>query len=182
MIVVDIQVPNLNRTYDFELDEEMKTGELLKKIIQTISEKESLKDCREDEMLLYDLNRETVRKPFFKTAGGEKRGTAIFDLTGRRKEKVTDWDCMIVAERLKEKQTAMQESHTRIVDALNGARDELTALRGKWKGSASDEFFASFFREWEQACEELEKTAGLIAAFTVAEQVFESCEAQIGEI
>ena len=60
MIVVDIQVPNLNRTYDFELDEEMKTGELLKKIIQTISEKESLKDCREDEMLLYDLNRETV--------------------------------------------------------------------------------------------------------------------------
>lgn len=58
---------------------------------------------------------------------------------------MTDWDCMIVAERLKEKQTAMQESHTRIVDALNGARDELTALRGKWKGSASDEFFASFF-------------------------------------
>ena len=55
---------------------------------------------------------------------------------------MTDWDCMIVAERLKEKQTAMQESHTRIVDALNGARDELTALRGKWKGSASDEFFA----------------------------------------
>ena len=55
MIVVDIQVPNLNRTYDFELDEEMKTGELLKKIIQTISEKENLKDCREDEMLLYDL-------------------------------------------------------------------------------------------------------------------------------
>ena len=49
-------------------------------------------------------------------------------------------------------------------------------------GSASDEFFASFFREWEQACEELEKTAGLIAAFTVAEQVFESCEAQIGEM
>ena len=35
---------------------------------------------------------------------------------------MTDWDCMIVAERLKEKQTAMQESHTRIVDALNGAR------------------------------------------------------------
>lgn len=60
MIVVDIQIPNLNRTYDFELDEEMKTGELLKKIIQIISEKESLKDCREDEMLLYDLNRETV--------------------------------------------------------------------------------------------------------------------------
>lgn len=60
MIVVDIQVPNLNRTYDFELDEEMKTGELLKKIIQTISGKENLKDCREDEMLLYDLNRETV--------------------------------------------------------------------------------------------------------------------------
>ena len=60
MIVVDIQVPNLNRTYDLELDEEMKTGELLKKIIQTISEKENLKDCREDEMLLYDLNRETV--------------------------------------------------------------------------------------------------------------------------
>ena len=60
MIVVDIQVPNLNRTYDFELDEEMKTGELLKKIMQTISEKEKLEDCREDEMLLYDLNRETV--------------------------------------------------------------------------------------------------------------------------
>lgn len=95
---------------------------------------------------------------------------------------MTDWDCMIVAERLKEKQAAMQESHTRIVDALNGARDELTALRGKWKGSASDEFFASFFREWEQACEELEKTAGLIVAFTMAEQVFESCEAQIGEM
>lgn len=60
MIVVDIQVPNLNRTYDFELDEEMKTGELLKKVIQTITEKECLEDCGESEMLLYDLSREMV--------------------------------------------------------------------------------------------------------------------------
>lgn len=95
---------------------------------------------------------------------------------------MTEWDCMIVAQRLKEKQAAMQEAHTRIADALNGARDELTALKGKWKGSASDEFSASFFQEWERACEDLEKTGKLIAAFAMAEQMFESCEAQIGEM
>ena len=95
---------------------------------------------------------------------------------------MTEWDCMIVAERLKEKQTAMQEAYTGIADVLNGIRDELTALRGKWRGSASDEFSSSFFREWEQAYAELEKTGELIAAFTTAEQVFESCEAQIGEM
>ena len=60
MIVVDIQVPNLNRTYDFELDEEMKTDILIKKIIQTITEKERLKDCEGNDMLLFDLSRETV--------------------------------------------------------------------------------------------------------------------------
>lgn len=60
MIMVDIRVPGLNRTYDFELDEEMKTGELIKKIIQTITEKEQMEDCEESDMLLFDLNRETV--------------------------------------------------------------------------------------------------------------------------
>lgn len=95
---------------------------------------------------------------------------------------MTEWDCMIVAERLKERQMAMQGAHTDIMDALNGVKDELTALRGKWKGSASDEFFTSFFREWEQAYAEVEKAGKLIAAFTMAEQVFESCEAQIGEM
>ena len=55
-------------------------------------------------------------------------------------------------------------------------------LKGKWKGSASDEFIASFFPEWERAFEELEKTGELIAAFAIAEQVYASCEAQIGEM
>ena len=64
MILVDIQVPKLNRTYDFELDEEMKTGELLAKITQIVAEKEKLENCSDEEMLLYDLNREKVLSEF----------------------------------------------------------------------------------------------------------------------
>lgn len=95
---------------------------------------------------------------------------------------MADWDLMIVADSLKQKQTAMQEAYTEIADALNGVKDEMIMLKGKWKGSASDEFIASFFPEWERAFEELEKTGELIAAFAIAEQIYASCEAQIGEM
>lgn len=95
---------------------------------------------------------------------------------------MTEWDFMIVGDKLKEKQTTLQEAHTVIVDALCGVRDEMTVLKGKWKGSASDEFSASFFQAWERAYSEAEKTGKLIEAFAMAEQMFVSCEAQIGEM
>ena len=79
MILVDIQVPKLNRTYDYELDEEMKAGELLTKITQIVTEKEKLKNCSDEEMLLYDLNREKVLSEFYSLKQqGVKSGDRLY--------------------------------------------------------------------------------------------------------
>lgn len=93
-----------------------------------------------------------------------------------------EWDMMIVADQLKEKQNSMQKSHTKTVDALQGIRDELISLRGIWQGYACDEFMAAFFQKWEEACDESERVGNLITAFVRAEKVFEDSEAKIGEL
>lgn len=60
MILVDIQVPSINQIYDFELDEEMPVGELIRSVSEIIAEKENMDYCREDEMKLYDLEHEKI--------------------------------------------------------------------------------------------------------------------------
>lgn len=95
---------------------------------------------------------------------------------------MTDWDLVIVANKLKEKQTAMQKSHTEIVDALNGLGDELALLAGVWKGQAEEEFLTSFVGEWEEAYRLSEKIGKLIAAYTMVESAFENCESSVTEI
>lgn len=42
MVLVEVQVPTLNRRYDFELDEERYVGELTEEVIELIQEKEGL--------------------------------------------------------------------------------------------------------------------------------------------
>lgn len=62
MIVVDIQVPVLDRIYDFELDEEREVGDLMKEIVSLIEEKESLRPAREKKRYLYAIRRACVLK------------------------------------------------------------------------------------------------------------------------
>ena len=60
MILVDVQIPSLDKVYDFELDEEMKAGELTQKIAQMAAQKEGLVYEPEDKLYLYALRREEV--------------------------------------------------------------------------------------------------------------------------
>ena len=92
---------------------------------------------------------------------------------------MAEWDLVIMADKLKEKQLNMQRAHTMVTDALYGIRDELVVIRGIWRGSASDEFHAAAFGKWEEACDISQKTGKLIASFAVAEKAMECCEAQI---
>ena len=60
MIMVDIQVPMLDRVYDFELDEEKKTQELVEEIVSLVEERERLQPFEKKEMYLYALRQECV--------------------------------------------------------------------------------------------------------------------------
>lgn len=53
MILVDLQIPVLDRIYDFELDEEKEVKTLIQEIISLIQEKENLKDMGEKQLYLY---------------------------------------------------------------------------------------------------------------------------------
>lgn len=55
MILVDIQVPVLDRVYDFELDEKRKVEDLLREVISLIEEKENLKPYGKGELYLYAI-------------------------------------------------------------------------------------------------------------------------------
>lgn len=60
MILVDIQVPVLDKVYDFELDEETKVEMVLKEILALITQKEGI-TCEEPEkMCLYVLGQEGI--------------------------------------------------------------------------------------------------------------------------
>lgn len=60
MILVDIQVPALDRTYDFELDETLTVKKLTEKIIGIISHKEKVQSPCAEEMYLFALGREML--------------------------------------------------------------------------------------------------------------------------
>lgn len=62
MILVDIQVPAVDRIYDFELDEEMPAGELIKEVIKIITQKEKMDYDEDDKMYLYAMQHESILK------------------------------------------------------------------------------------------------------------------------
>ena len=66
MILVEVQVPTLNRRYDFELDEERHAGELTEEVIELIREKEGLMpDKEETDSGKGSLIRETEKYCFY---------------------------------------------------------------------------------------------------------------------
>lgn len=95
---------------------------------------------------------------------------------------MTEWDLVIRAGILKEKQTAMQEYYTQVIDALNGIKNEVILLGGIWKGYAGESFLLNFNQEWEKACTYIEETGALIAAYAQIEDAFERCENEIDGI
>lgn len=62
MILIDVQIPVLDRIYDFELDEDSMAGVLMEEIIALISKKEHLTVNGGKEMYLYSLGQENVLK------------------------------------------------------------------------------------------------------------------------
>lgn len=60
MILLDVQLPLINKIYDFELDEDMMVSELLQKITGIIAEKEEMEYDPEDKMYLYAMGNERV--------------------------------------------------------------------------------------------------------------------------
>ncbi|MCM1135541.1 MAG: hypothetical protein NC400_08195 [Clostridium sp.] len=60
MILVDIQVPLLDKIYDFELDEEEQTGKILEEILLLIEQKEGFARRREGKLFLYALRQEGI--------------------------------------------------------------------------------------------------------------------------
>ncbi|MGN0377373.1 MAG: hypothetical protein ACI4ED_07035 [Suilimivivens sp.] len=94
---------------------------------------------------------------------------------------MTDWDLMILSDKLKEKQAALQECYTRIVDDLNGVKDETVLLGGVWKGNAKESFFTAFQSKWEEACTYAEGAGKLIGAYSQVEKAFEICESEVAE-
>lgn len=92
---------------------------------------------------------------------------------------MTEWDFVMLSGKLKEKQTAMQECLTRIIDDLNGVRDEEVLLAGNWKGKAQESFFSGFQKRWEEACTYAREVGKVIAAYSQVEKAFEICESEI---
>lgn len=62
MILIDVQIPVLDRIYDFELDEDSMAGVLMEEIIALIAKKEHLTVNEGKEMYLYSLGQENVLK------------------------------------------------------------------------------------------------------------------------
>jgi uncharacterized protein YukE len=81
--------------------------------------------------------------------------------------------------KVKEKQSAMQESYTAVLDALNALKEEAAALETVWKGEAAELFFTSFQAEWEEAGVQAREAGKLIDAYAQAEKAFECCEEEI---
>ncbi len=66
MILVEVQVPALNRRYDFELDEESHVGDLTDMVTELIREKEGLTENREGQGLEREsLTRKTEKCCFY---------------------------------------------------------------------------------------------------------------------
>ena len=57
MILVDIQIPAVNRICDFELDEEIPVGEIIEKAAHLAAFAEGMQVCGSDKMYLYAVQR-----------------------------------------------------------------------------------------------------------------------------
>ena len=60
MILVEIQVPSVGQSFDFELDEEMKTGAAVARVILLLAQKERMKVCHEGKMYFYAPDKEML--------------------------------------------------------------------------------------------------------------------------
>lgn len=60
MILVDVQALQLGAVYDFEVDEDKTTDELLTDIVALICKKENKKPQEEENYYLYALNKECI--------------------------------------------------------------------------------------------------------------------------
>lgn len=60
MILVDIQVPVLDKVFDFELDAELKTGELLEDILMLIIKEAGCTQGKRAGMSLYAVRQERI--------------------------------------------------------------------------------------------------------------------------
>lgn len=60
MILVDIQIPALHRTCDFELDEEIPVGEIIEKTAYLAAYAEGMQVSGSDKMYLYAFQRERL--------------------------------------------------------------------------------------------------------------------------
>ncbi|MDE7444938.1 MAG: EsaB/YukD family protein [Lachnospiraceae bacterium] len=57
---MDIQVPMLDRVYDFELDEELKAGDLLEDILMLVIKEEKCSQSKSAGMALYAVRQERL--------------------------------------------------------------------------------------------------------------------------
>ena len=62
MILVDIQIPAVNRICDFELDEEIPVGEIIEKAAHLAAFAEGMQVCGSDKMYLYAVGINTEIK------------------------------------------------------------------------------------------------------------------------
>lgn len=60
MILVDIQVPAVGQSFDFELDEEMKTGAAVAKVTSLLAQKERMQICHGEKMYFYAPDKEIL--------------------------------------------------------------------------------------------------------------------------
>lgn len=60
MILVDIEVPAIEKVFNFELDEDAVLGEMMASILSLIAEQEGLKGMESEKMLLYSCRHEKI--------------------------------------------------------------------------------------------------------------------------
>lgn len=77
MILVDVQVPAVGQSFDFELDEEMNVGIAIEEVSALIAQKEDLKLCDGQKMYFYAPDKELILREEFSLKqqgilGGEK--------------------------------------------------------------------------------------------------------------
>ena len=63
MIMVDVEVLALDRVYDFELDTQMRTEEVMKKMVLLILQESGLKTAEAEAFYLYGLRQEKILNP-----------------------------------------------------------------------------------------------------------------------
>lgn len=77
MILVDIQVPAIGQSFDFELDEEMSTEDAAAKVVSLIADREEMQTCYGEKMYFYAPDKEMLLRQEYSLKqqgirGGEK--------------------------------------------------------------------------------------------------------------